>query len=71
MPILKNNEFGLFVEPEHRKIPYYSIKLTPEEVKEIEFKKINFYHCDGKTLFEVRDKDGKLTGEHMLFVIFT
>lgn len=63
--MIEDDVFGLGVS-----IPYYSIILTPEQAKKVEYSKISIYNIDGKTLFEVRDNSGKLTGEYTLFVTF-
>lgn len=55
---------------EDKKIPYYAIELTNEQAKEIEHKKIDIYKTDGKTIFDVKDKDGNLTDKKMMFILF-
>lgn len=64
--LIRDDEFGLLTG----EIPYCSVKLTAKEVEEIKHKRMDFYSTDGKTLFEIRDKEGKATGEYMFFVIF-
>jgi len=52
------------------KIPYIAVPVTAEESKQIEFREMEFYSVNGKTLFEVKDKDGKPTGEYVFYVMF-
>lgn len=48
--------------------PYYAIVLTPEQAKLIEHSKLEFFSCDGKTIFSIRDK-GKEIGV-VMYVMF-
>lgn len=59
------NEFGI-----GSPYPYVAIKLTNEQFKQIEYRKMDIYHTDGRTFFEEKDKDGKLTGNTVFFLIF-
>lgn len=60
-----NDGLGLDIQ-----VPYYAIKLTPEQAEAVQFTKLNFFASNGKTMFAVKDKDGKETGEQMIFVTF-
>lgn len=62
------DDCGLFTED--KKIPYVSIRLTTEQMKAIKGKLPGIYETDGKTVFDVRGKDGNLTGEKFVYVIF-
>lgn len=53
-----------------KKIPYYGIKLTPEQVKVIKNKQLDFVSMNGRTMFPIKDKEGKETGEYMVYVIW-
>jgi len=50
--------------------PYYAVKLTSDEAKRIHHREMIIYDIEGKTLFEIKDENGKPTGEMMFFVIF-
>lgn len=51
-------------------VPYYAIKLTAEQTKEVEHCLMEFYSVNGKTLFEVKGPNGKSTGEYVFYVVF-
>lgn len=54
---------------EDASIPYYGCELTPEQAKAVEGKRMEFYSADGKTIFEVRNKEGQTIG-HVFYVIW-
>lgn len=57
--------------PPKPNITFYGIELTNEQAKQIECKKINIWHNqEGRTLFEIRDRNDKPTGKYMVYVIF-
>jgi hypothetical protein len=64
-----HDEFGLFPQDEedNNKIPYYAIKLTPEQAKAVKNKIAGIYETDGKQLFEIK---GDIEGEQMLYVVW-
>lgn len=65
------DEFGILPGSENgKKVPYYSIKLTQVQAREVRDKKPMIYCTLEKEFFEVRGLDGKPTGELMLFVVF-
>lgn len=66
MKLIVNDDKGLF--PPGLSIPYYSIILTKEEAKIIEGKLAHLYEIDGHQLFDIKDKDGNLTGEKMISI---
>lgn len=57
-------------EPEDVPIPYYAIVLTSEQAKKVEHTEITFFTIEGRTLFPVKDSNGKETGEFVLYVLF-
>jgi hypothetical protein len=52
-----------------KKVPYFGIKLTPEQAKLVEHTELDFLRIDGRTMFEVRDENGVKSG-YLIFVIF-
>jgi hypothetical protein len=61
-----NDEFKLGLG----NIPYFAMRLTPDQVKAIDGKDMGFYSTDGKVLFDFKDNKGRLTGEKIIFIIF-
>lgn len=64
---LTDDEFGLVPEV---KVPYYAIKLTPEQAKIVGGKIPQIYEADGHQVFDIKkDKDAPSEGK-MLYVIW-
>jgi hypothetical protein len=54
----------------HDNIPYYCVLLTAEQTKLVRNRQMEIYALDGQTFFPIKDKDGKLTGEYVFYVMF-
>jgi hypothetical protein len=65
-----NIEDELKINEPGQNIPYFSIKLTPEQAKLVEGKRFTFYEVEGQTMFDVRGLDGSPTGEVIIVVMF-
>jgi hypothetical protein len=65
-----NIEDELKINEPGQNIPYFSIKLTPEQAKLVEGKRFTFYEVEGQTMFDVRGPDGSPTGEVIIVVMF-
>ena len=50
-------------------IPYYGLKLTPEEAKAVEGKIAGIYEIDGRQMFECRDENHQSTGK-ILYIVW-
>lgn len=58
------DEFGI-IAYEH-KMPYFGIRITEVEAKQLENTVAGIYEIDSRQMFEVKGK----SGERMLFVVF-
>jgi hypothetical protein len=68
MTLITDDEFGILGTRGKDSYPYYAIRLTAEQAKEVEGKTAGIYEIEGRQLFDV--KTDKITGEKMLFVVF-
>ncbi len=68
--LLEKDEFGIFADDNLKGIPYVGFKLTEEQMKKIESKKLCWYDVVGRKFFEIRGEDGNFTNEYMMFVLF-
>jgi len=65
----ENDDFGILPHLTE-KIPYFSIRLTNEQVEALRSKKPVVYETNGLKFFKVKDVDGSLTEDCMMFIMF-
>lgn len=63
-----NDDFGLF--PTNKKYPYFSIKLTKDQVQSIKGKIAGIYEIEGKQTFKIKNENGELQDEEVLYVVW-
>lgn len=66
---------GIYLNDEHDlcsgdKIPYIGFELTKEQAKTLKGKKPEIFSADGRTMFDIKDKDGKWKGNKIIYILF-
>jgi len=64
----EDDDFGILANSSG--MPYVAVKLTKEQANDVEKSVAGIYEIDGKQLFNIKDSNGILTGEKMLYVVF-
>jgi hypothetical protein len=60
-----NDSFGIGV-----KTPYIAIQLTGEQAIQVKNRRVELYSVGDRYFFPVKDAEGKLTGDYIIFVVF-